>query len=57
LPGQNVSNGSFADGKFSDYVSDLKSAVRAMQLRKDGQPNQVYLFGHSLGGPVISIAG
>lgn len=53
--GYNSSNGSFADGKFSDYVSDLKSAVRAMQLRKDVKPNQIYLLGHSLGGPVISI--
>lgn len=53
--GYNSSNGSFADGKFSDYVSDLKSAVRAMQLRKNGKPNQIYLLGHSLGGPVVSI--
>ncbi len=53
--GYNSENGSYADGKFSDYVSDLKAAVRAMQLRKDVDPNEIYLLGHSLGGPVVSI--
>lgn len=53
--GYNSENGSYADGKFSDYVSDLKAAIRAMQLRKDVDPNEIYLLGHSLGGPVVSI--
>lgn len=54
--GYNSGNGSFADGTFSDYISDLKAAIRSMQQRKDTSNNEVYLFGHSLGGPIISIA-
>jgi pimeloyl-ACP methyl ester carboxylesterase len=53
--GYNSSNGSFADGTFSDYVNDLMSAVRSIQSRRDVIREKVYLFGHSLGGPVISI--
>lgn len=52
--GYNASNGSFADGTFFDYVSDLKAAVRSMQKRADVSPSQIFLMGHSLGGPVVS---
>lgn len=52
--GYNSANGSFADGLFSDYVNDLKAAVRLMQARADIS-SKIFLFGHSLGGPVISI--
>lgn len=54
--GYNSTNGSFADGLFSDYVSDFKSAVRTVQARADVKRSDIYFFGHSLGGPVITVA-
>ncbi len=53
--GYNATNGSFEDATFVDYVNDLKAAVRSVQQRKDVSADTVFLFGHSLGGPVISI--
>jgi pimeloyl-ACP methyl ester carboxylesterase len=54
--GYNSTNGSFADATFVDYIEDLKAAISSVQKRADVDSKQIYLFGHSLGGPVVSIA-
>lgn len=53
--GYNSKNGSYADGLFTDYVSDLKGAVALVESRPEVNPSAVFLMGHSLGGPVVSI--
>lgn len=52
--GYNSTNGSFEDASFEDYVSDLKSAVKYVLSRKDTSKQNLFLMGHSLGGPVVS---
>jgi pimeloyl-ACP methyl ester carboxylesterase len=54
--GYNSANGSFEDATFVDYVDDLKSAINSVQQRGDVSTHEIFLFGHSLGGPVVSIA-
>ncbi|MCB9025206.1 MAG: alpha/beta fold hydrolase [Bdellovibrionaceae bacterium] len=54
--GYNQTNGSYADGTFTDYVNDLKVAVKFMQSQPNTISDDVHLYGHSLGGPVATIA-
>lgn len=53
--GYNASNGSYEDASFTDFIQDLRSAIKHIQKRKDVKTHDIYLLGHSLGGPIISI--
>lgn len=53
--GYNASNGSYENASFTDFIQDLRSAIKHVQKSKDVNSHEVYLFGHSLGGPIISI--
>ena len=53
--GYNATNGSYADATFTDFIQDLRSAIQFVQKRNDVKPTEVYLLGHSLGGPIVSI--
>lgn len=53
--GYNSTNGSYEDAAFTDFIHDLRSAIKYVQKREDVKPHDIYLFGHSLGGPIVSI--